>query len=50
MTDGMKSVLINKIIHKDLKKFSQESGMKIKDIVEKSIKKFIKEKRENEDD
>jgi len=39
----LKSVLIDKKLHEELKRFSVKTGLKIKSITEQSIKEFIKE-------
>lgn len=46
----VKSVLIDEEVHKTMKKFSAKSGMKIKFVVEESIKEFIEKWRKENGD
>ncbi len=46
--DEVKSVLINQDTHDVMKKFSKQSGMKIKFIAEQAIREFIEKRSEYE--
>lgn len=43
--NDVKSILINTDTHEVMKKFSKQSGMKIKFIAEEAIKEFINKRR-----
>jgi hypothetical protein len=42
MADEVKTVQINKEIHEQLKKYSESTGVKIKVLVETSIRSYLK--------
>lgn len=42
MVDNVKSILIDKDIHKKLKEHSKKSGLKMKNMVENAIERYLR--------